>query len=296
MDALIDRFLEYLESEKNASEHTLRAYSADLRQFHRFVGEDDEFDPESVTHLLLRRFLAHLREESCSKATINRKVSSLRAFFRYLVREQLCKSSPVESLRSPKKDRKLPNFLETDEILALLNTPDPTQLQGKRDRAILETLYSSGLRVSELVGLNVEDVDFVSESVRVRGKGKRERQTPVGRHALQAIRDYLSARDAPGTPPIQDPRALFLNRFGARLTSRSVARMLEVCIARCGLAGKVSPHTLRHTFATHLLNNGADLRAVQELLGHSSLASTQVYAHVTTDRLRKLYDKAHPRA
>jgi integrase/recombinase XerC len=295
MDTLIDKFLEYLETEKNASEHTLRAYSADLRQFHEFVGVDG-FDPNAVTHLQLRRFLAYLREESCSKSTICRKVSSLRAFYRFLVRERLCASNPVEALRSPKKEKRLPNFLDNDEVLALLNAPDSVTLRGKRDRAILETLYSAGLRVSELVGLDLEDLDSAGETLRVRGKGKKERQSPVGRLALQAIGDYLNARNGAGAPPARDPRALFLNKLGTRLTARSVARMLEGHIRKCGLAAKASPHTLRHTFATHLLNNGADLRAVQELLGHASLAATQVYAHVTTDRLRKLYDQAHPRA
>ena len=296
MDVFIDRFLEYLGAEKNVSEHTLRAYSVDLRQFHEFLGADRPFDPDEITHLRLRRFLAHLREQSCSKSTIGRKVSALRAFFRYLVREQLCRANPVEGLRSPKKDRRLPNFLNNDEVLALLEAPDSKSLKGKRDRAILETLYSAGLRVSELAGLNVPDLDFAGEAVQVRGKGKKERLAPLGSFALEAIQDYVSARSRPGAMKIRDERALFLNKLGTRLSERSVARMLDGYILKCGLATKVSPHTLRHTFATHLLDNGADLRSVQELLGHSSLASTQIYAHVTTDRLRRLYDKAHPRA
>lgn len=297
MDHFFDRFLEHLENERNVSEHTLRAYSSDLRQFHEFLaGGEDEIEPSIVTHLMLRHFLAHLREAGTSKSSINRKVSSLRSFYRYLVREGHCSSNPVEALKSPKRERKLPTFLDDSEILELLNAPDSKSLKGKRDWAILETLYSTGMRVSELVGLNCNDVDVRGETILARGKGKKERLAPVGRFALAAIQEYLKARNAPEAQPIKDSEALFLNRFGTRLTSRSVARMLEKYILKCGLSAKVSPHTLRHTFATHLLNNGADLRSVQELLGHSSLASTQVYTHVTTDRLRRLYDEAHPRA
>ena len=296
MDELIDRFLEYLETEKNVSEHTLRAYSSDLRQFHQFLGYDVEFHPDEVSHLKLRRFLAHLREGSCSKTTINRKLSSLRAFYRYLIREQLCKHNPLDTVRSPKRERKLPNFLTSEEVLALLEAPDKATLKGRRDRAILETFYSSGLRISELVGLDIDDIDFMGELLVVRGKGKKERQVPIGPHALQAIKAYLQSRGLQCPDDRRDETALFLNKSWARLSDRSVRRMLDVYIAKCGLSHKVSPHTLRHTFATHLLDNGADLRSVQELLGHSSLAATQVYAHVTTERLRKLYDKAHPRA
>ncbi|MDP6502925.1 MAG: site-specific integrase, partial [Planctomycetota bacterium] len=173
MDELIDRFLEYLETEKNVSEHTLRAYSSDLRQFHQFLGYDVEFHPDEVSHLKLRRFLAHLREDSCSKTTINRKLSSLRAFYRYLIREQLCKHNPLDAVRSPKRERKLPNFLTSEEVLALLEAPDKATLKGRRDRAILETFYSSGLRISELVGLDIDDIDFMGEVLVVRGKGKR---------------------------------------------------------------------------------------------------------------------------
>lgn len=296
MDDFIDRFLEYLETEKNVSEHTLRAYSSDLRQFHQFLGYDVEFHPDEVSHLKLRRFLAHLRENSCSKTTINRKLSSLRAFYRYLIREQLCKHNPLDMVRSPKRERKLPNFLSSEEILGLLEAPDKVTLKGRRDRAILETFYSSGLRISELTGLNIDNIDFISEVLIARGKGKKERQVPVGPHALNAIKAYLQSRGLQRPVDRRDENALFLNKSWTRLSDRSVRRMLDVYIAQCGLSNKISPHTLRHTFATHLLDNGADLRSVQELLGHSSLAATQVYAHVTTERLRKLYDKAHPRA
>lgn len=296
MDSLIDQFLDYLDHECNVSVQTLRAYSADLRQFHEFMGGGDEFSPQGVTHLQLRRFLAYLREKSYSQASIHRKLSSLRAFYRYLVREQVCTSNPVAILHSPKRDKRLPRFLESAEVETLLASPVSNTLAGRRDRAILETLYSSGLRVSELVGLNLEDVDFSVGTLRIRGKGNKERLTPLGAPALAAIEEYLRARSRPGTVSVRDARALFLNRSGTRLTARSVARRLETYIQKTGLPGRVTPHTLRHTFATHLLDRGADLRAVQELLGHSSLASTQVYAHVTMDRLRRLYDQAHPRA
>lgn len=296
LDALIDRFLDYLDHERNVSGQTLRAYSADLRQFHEFVGGDGGFDPQSVTHLQLRRFLAHLREESYSQASIHRKLSCLRAFYRYLVREHIGTSNPMAALQSPKRGRRLPRFLDNAEIETLLHAPNVATCAGKRDRAILETFYSSGLRLSELAGLDLQDVDLADETLLVRGKGRKERIVPLGRFALQAIEDYLKARSLAATRPARDTRALFLNKLGTRLTGRSIARMLEHYILKCGLPGNVSPHTLRHTFATHLLDRGADLRSVQELLGHSSLASTQIYAHVTTDRLRKLYDKAHPRA
>ena len=286
----IDKFIDYLKIEKNASDHTIVNYSVDLLDFSKFLGDASV---ETVTYLVLRRYLAHMREKNYSKRTIARKLATLRSFFRFLYREGYIKTNPATSISTPKLDKKLPLFLDTGEVVKLIEAPSERDLNGLRDRAILETLYSTGVRVSELVHLNVNDVDFIGGVVKVLGKGRKERLTPIGDKALRAIRNYLSKRRL-GKPA--NRKAVFLNKGGTRLTDRSVRRVVGKYIKMVSLREGVSPHTLRHSFATHLLNKGADLRSVQELLGHMNLSTTQIYTHVTTKRLKEVYEKAHPRA
>ena len=286
----IDKFIAYLEIEKNASGHTIINYSLDLRDFGKFLGEASA---EDVTYLLLRRYLAHMRERNYSKRTIARKLASLRSFFKFLYREGYLKTNPAASIVTPKLDKKLPLFLDVNEVVKLIEAPDIKELRGLRDRAILETLYSTGVRVSELVGLNIDNVDFIGGIVKVSGKGKKQRLTPIGDRAISAIRNYL---DKSGFKKASGKRAVFLNKRGGRLTDRSVRHVVGKYIKTVSLREGISPHTLRHSFATHLLDRGADLRSVQELLGHMNLSSTQIYTHVTTKRLKEVYEKTHPRA
>ena len=291
----LERFLRHLKYSKNFSPHTLRAYQSDLSEFLEFCLEQNPaFSPRDITRLTLRKFLAHLRQRNHQNSTIARKLSSLRSFYRLLERQGLVESTPVVALRSPRTRRTLPHFLTDEEITRLLSAPGEETLWGLRDLAILETLYSTGLRVSELVTLDIASVDFLSEVILARGKGKRERLAPVGSFALDALRKYLARRKKERIGGSSN--ALFINRFGTRLTARSVGRILQKYIKLAGLDPRTSPHTLRHSFATHLLDRGADLRSVQELLGHVSLATTQIYTHLTTSRLKEVYNKAHPRA
>ena len=236
--------------------------------------------------------MAALHDAGYAKSSISRKLACLRSFFKFAVREGICDSNPAKPLRNPRPERKLPHFLSGSEIGKLLLAPDIKVTAGKRDRAILETLYSAGLRVSELVGINLDDLDLEDGFVRVRGKGKRERLAPLGSHAVKAIDNWKRFRQ----PNKKSEQALFLNKFGSRLTARSVARMLEKYLKETGLDRRTSPHTLRHSFATHLLDRGADIRSVQELLGHKSLVTTQIYTHVSTANLKRVYERAHPRA
>ncbi len=244
----------------------------------------------------VRAFLAFLHEREYSKATAARKLATLRSFYKFCLRRGYINSNPVATIRTPKQEKRLPKFLDMKQIQQLLNTPDDSTLLGARDRSMLETLYSTGVRVSELVALNVADVDATGESLRVRGKGRKERISPIGPTSLAAIRKYLEMRAADPRSATFDPEPLFVNKHGQRLSTRSVRRKLDKYLVMCGLDPSISPHTLRHTFATHLLNNGADLRSVQELLGHQSISTTQVYTHVTTAQLKKDYDESHPRA
>jgi tyrosine recombinase XerC len=287
-----------MEAAKGLSPHTLRAYRVDLQQFLAFIEHEGQRDPVGVDRLLLRKFLACLRAAQYSRRTVARKLATLRSFYRFLCREGLCETNPILAVRTPKLERRLPSFLTNAEVKQLLEAPNPRTTAGLRDRAILEVLYSTGLRASELVGLDVSDLDFVSEVVRAKGKGSKERIAPLGSYALQALEDYLLARGITKSRAAFTALPLLLNRQGTRLTARSLQRIL-VKYARSvpSLSSKrISPHTLRHTFATHMLNAGADLRAVQELLGHASIVSTQIYTHLTMDSLKKVYDRAHPRA
>jgi len=244
----------------------------------------------------IRAFLAFLHEREYSKATAARKLATLRSFYKFCLRRGFITTNPVATIRTPKQEKRLPKFLDVSQVQKLLTTPDDTTLLGARDRAMLETLYSTGVRVSELVALNVPDVDTTGESLRVRGKGRKERVAPIGPTAIAAIRKYLDLRAKDPRRANFDPEPLFVNKHGKRLSTRSVRRKLDKYLVMCGLDPSISPHTLRHTFATHMLNNGADLRSVQELLGHQSISTTQVYTHVTTAQLKKDYDESHPRA
>ncbi|MCM8784352.1 MAG: tyrosine recombinase XerC [Candidatus Omnitrophica bacterium] len=288
MERYIDKFLNYLKIEKNYSEHTLINYTIDLKYFSSFVGEKPI---EEINHLDIRRFLAELKTKNFSKKTVARRVSCLRSFFKFLVREGYIKNNPALGMRAPKLDKKLPLFLTVDEVAKLIESAE-NDLSGLRDRAIMETIYSTGMRISELVGLDVEDIDFIGGAVKVRGKGKKERFVPIGDRALRAIKTYLESR----FPVFKEHKAVFLNNRGRRITVRGVRLILDKYVRRTALREKISPHALRHSFATHLLERGADLRAVQELLGHANLSTTQIYTHVTAERLKAVYEKAHPRA
>lgn len=290
MQRYVDKFINYLKVERNASRHTIINYSIDLNAFGVFLGEKDI---GGVDHLTLRKFLAQMRSKNYSKRTIARKLASLRSFFKFLYREGLIKTNPITAISTPKLDKRLPVFLDVDKIAKLVQCPRDDNEAGQRDRAILETLYSCGIRVSELVGLDVSDVDFISGVIKVLGKGSRERMVPIGEPALAAIRRYVDGREE---RRVREKDAVFLNKSGRRLSDRGVRNILNKHIRSCSIVEHISPHSLRHSFATHLLDRGADLRSVQELLGHMNLSTTQIYTHVTTDRMKSIYDKAHPRA
>lgn len=324
----VQKFLDYLKYERRFSEHTAKCYGADLTQFGVFlVGASDgrplDTEPISsagqqgnsatavamhtktkVDELLLsvgtdvvRAYLAFLNEKQYAKATIARKLATLRSFYKFLVKRNQLTSNPVVAVRTPKQDKKLPRFLDYEEVKILLDTPPLDNWLGARDRAILETLYSTGIRVSELVALNMDDIDFLGEVVHVRGKGKKERITPIGSSALQVIQHYMEFRNKRAQNNINfDSKVLFVNKHGKRLSTRSVRRKMDKYLKMAGLDPAISPHTLRHSFATHMLNNGADLRSVQELLGHQSLSTTQIYTHLTTTKLKDVYENAHPRS
>jgi integrase/recombinase XerC len=314
---LISAFLDHIDSQRNFSAHTLRSYTADLTQFCQFLQamqagpaacadlaandlpalEDDQAAAVGARLLTIepmdiRAFLAMMRNCGYSKATVARKLASLRSLYKYLVRQGHLSASPVSVIRTPRQDKRLPKCLDIKQIEGLLSAPDATTLLGARDRAILETIYSAGLRISELVALNVEDLDEFGEALRIRGKGKKERLAPLGACAITALRDYLQMRtDESGRPP-ED--AVFVNRNGQRLTDRSIRRKLDKYLQEAGISTDISPHVLRHSFATHMLDAGADLRSVQEMLGHESVSTTQIYTHLTTRRLQEAYRKAHP--
>ncbi|HID23175.1 MAG TPA: tyrosine recombinase XerC, partial [Planctomycetaceae bacterium] len=298
MLSAIDGFLRYLRFERNASPLTLKSYAEDLRAAAEFLSEGLGAvpAPSQITVGMLRGYVVSLHDQGYARTTIARRLASLRSFFKFCCREGLATSNPAKALRTPRLGRRLPHFLTTEQVAKLLEAPPANTPMGLRDRAMLETLYTAGLRVAELVGLNVDDWDRDANILRVRGKGRKERIAPVGRYAARALRQWLEVRTPADDASPDDHAALFLNRFGRRLTTRSVGRMLEKYLRQTGLDSITSPHTLRHSFATHLLDGGADLRSVQELLGHKSLTTTQIYTHISTRRLRETYEKAHPHA
>ena len=289
MEKFIEKFVRYLEIEKNYSTHTVLNYKLDLQGFNKFISGTEL---EKVTYLDLRKYLAVLKEKNFGNRTVGRRLSTLRSFFRFLCREGYIKTNPILMLSSPKLEKHLPSFMTEEEVGRLIESAfakTQNDLLGLRDRAILEVFYSSGLRISELVGLNLVDVDFISGILKVRGKGKKERIVPIGETALATVKKYLDKRK-------KQMEALFLNNHYQRISARGVRFLLVKYLNASGTKPGVSAHTFRHSFATHLLNHGADLRTVQELLGHANLSSTQIYTHMTTDKLKSVYDKAHPHA
>jgi integrase/recombinase XerC len=302
MHSLIEQFLEHLRYERNVSSHTLRNYSSDLEQFLNFLTDGNKRNAPEVSeidHLTIREWLASLHTNQKKKSSIARKLAALRTFFQFLVREGILELNPAKLVATPKLEKKLPKHLSIEEASRFIETPDPETDLGKRDRAMLELLYATGVRVAELTTLNLADVDFRNQLVRVTGKRRKQRIVPFGDPAGAAIRNYLDVRDkflfnAPVSK--RDEEALFLNYQGTRITTRSVGRMVEKYIRVCAGMHNISPHALRHSFATHLLDSGADLRDIQELLGHARLSTTQVYTHVSMEKLIDVYDKAHPKA
>ena len=310
----VREFLDYLKLERHFSDYTVRSYGADLAQFTQFLagdigasygGDKRRSDGSPLEQRLInckpetvREFLAYLHGQNYTKSTTARKLATLRSFYKYLIKRGKCSESPLSGIRTPKQEKRLPKCLDLDEVQRLLEAPDDNEILGARDKAMLEVLYSSGIRVSELVDLTVADLDLEEGVLRVRGKGRKDRLTPIGSQAINAVKRYLSMRglspDAIG--PAAGEGRVFLNKHGHSLSTRSVRRKLDKYLAQVGLDPGISPHTLRHSFATHLLNNGADLRSVQELLGHQSLSTTQVYTHLTTKRIKDAYDAAHPRS
>jgi integrase/recombinase XerC len=333
---ITEAFSSYLTDERHFSPYTARCYGADLRQFVEFLSDDSSVEvnreaergalarreaqasgaevagsigPRTVTEIicaadadLIRQFLARLSEEQYSAATMARKIATLRSFYKWAERRGLADTNPMTLIRTPRQSKRLPKAITVEQVEKLLSSPSDADVLGRRDRAMLETLYSTGIRVSELVGLNVSDLDVTGEALRVRGKGKKERLVPLGTHALNAMKLYIEMVEADqrfaqawqGEKRGQSP--LFINKHGGRLSSRSVRRKLDKYLREAGLDPSISPHTLRHSFATHLLDNGADLRSVQELLGHQSLSTTQVYTHLSSSRVQQAYKDAHPRA
>ncbi len=327
-------FTRYLTEERHFSPYTARCYGADLRQFVEYLTDElgieinesaeagvlrsresgasdtvGQIAPATLTAVVcrgeadtIRGFLGHLGDQSYSPATMARKIATLRSFYKWADRHSLVDANPMTLIRTPRQNKRLPKAITIEQVEQLLSAPDENDVLGRRDRAMLETLYSTGIRVSELVSLNADDLDASGEALHVRGKGRKERIVPLGSHALGAIRRYIEmvAKD----PRLSESRhtgsgsefPLFLNKHGKRLSSRSVRRKLDKYLREVGLDPTISPHTLRHSFATHLLENGADLRSVQELLGHQSLSTTQVYTHLSAQRTKDVYDDAHPRA
>ena len=335
---IVDEFLHYLLDERHFSPYTARCYGVDLRQYAEYITEELNIhatpeqeaealrrrlegrlgsgpDPEHIVATLgaatltafmldadvaaIRKFLEHLSQQNYSPATMARKIATLRSFHRWLEKRGLITNNPMLMIRTPKQAKRLPKAIDVEQVEKLLAAPNDNTLLGARDRAILETLYSTGIRVSELVGINRGDVDDPGQALIVMGKGKKERIVPLGSHALAAIRHYAGMldHDLINTGHGPDPAApLFINKHGGRLSTRSVRRKVSKYLTEAGLDPTISPHTLRHSFATHLLDNGADLRSVQELLGHQSLSTTQIYTHLTAQRMHDVYDGAHPRA
>jgi integrase/recombinase XerC len=305
MQEYLDSFETHLKYERNVSEHTLRNYMSDLKQFHDYIcpldasGKRREVDIHQIDHVAIRDYLATFYKDNHKKTSIARKLATLRSFFKFLCREQVLEMSPARLVSSPRLEKKLPKVLSVEDVIRFIESPDTETVLGKRDRAILELLYGAGIRVNELTRLNLEDVDFKNQSIRVRGKGRKERIVPFGSKAKEAIETYMEVRgDLLLEAPVddRDTEILFYNYQGTRITTRSVGRMVDKYVKECALSMDISPHSLRHSFATHLLGNGADLRAIQELLGHALLSTTQIYTQVSMEKLMEVYDKSHPKA
>lgn len=306
MEQLLTQFLEHLRYERNVSEHTLRNYQSDLEQFvdylspaHPKTGKRTAPAPAEIDHITIREWLASLHSAQKKKSSIARKLAALRTFFQFLVREGMLELNPAKLVSTPRLEKKLPKHLSIEEAIRFIETPDIETELGKRDRAMLELMYATGVRVAELTKLNLGHIDFKNRLIRVSGKRRKERIVPFGEPALEALKSYLDVRDGLlDAAPVseREPEALFLNYQGTRITTRSVGRVVEKYIRVCAGRYDISPHALRHSFATHLLDSGADLRDIQELLGHARLSSTQIYTHVSMEKLIKVYDKAHPKA
>jgi integrase/recombinase XerC len=306
----VRQFLDYLKLEKHFSDYTVKSYGADLIQFGQFLaGEIGQLpgakDGRSVDDkqlkcepLTIREFLAYLYAQNYTKSTTARKLATLRSFYKFLIRRGQLSVNPLSTIRTPKQEKRLPKCLDLEQVQKLLDAPGDADLLAARDKAMLEVLYSSGIRVSELVELELADIDLNEGVLRVKGKGRKDRLTPIGSQAIKAVKRYfdLRAQDAKSQASTNGSQRVFLNKHGEPLSTRSVRRKLDKYLVAAGLDPGISPHTLRHSFATHLLNNGADLRSVQELLGHQSLSTTQIYTHLTTSRMKEVYDQAHPRA
>ncbi|MFH2012167.1 MAG: tyrosine recombinase XerC [Pseudomonadota bacterium] len=309
MESLINKFSLYLQIEKNASENTCRNYISDLNQFLNFLKtqklciekDNKEIDITRIDHIVIRAYLMELYGKN-KKTSIARKLASLRTFFKFLVKEEVLSNNPAAVVTTPKQEKHIPAFLSVDEMFRLVEKPFKSSILEYRDRAILEVLYSCGIRVSELVGLNIDDLDFSLGIIKVRGKGRKERIVPIGDKAIEALRDYLERvnelkeKNIKGNPKEELANPIFLNFRGERLSSRSVVRIVKKYVFQCGIMRDIGPHSIRHSFATHLLDAGADLRSIQELLGHKSLGTTQKYTHISIDKLMEVYDKAHPRS
>ena len=293
MERSLDAFLDHLRLIRHASEHTLTAYASDVLAFLEYARETDA----PIDQALVRRYLAHLQRKRYARSSAARKTAALRAFFAYLVKQGIIEADPTEGVRTPKQSRRLPKVLGEDHIQALMDAPDPGTPTGLRDRAILELLYATGMRISELLSLKTRDVTSGSDEIRIIGKRNKERIVLVGSHALDAVAAYvLEGRPKLAALAENPPDALFLGRRGTALVATSVRRMLDKHVRAVSLSLKISPHTLRHSFATHLMDHGAYLRSIQELLGHESARTTQIYTHVSRERLKEVYDRAHPRA
>jgi integrase/recombinase XerC len=310
---LVRQFLDYLRLEKHFSDYTVKSYGADLIQFGQFLGGDigpasnvagrtimspDDVDAKKLKcePLTIREFLNYLYGQNYTKSTTARKLATLRSFYKFLIRRGLVSVNPLSTIRTPKQEKRLPKCLDLEQVQKLLEAPGDGDILAARDKAMLEVLYSSGIRVSELVELEIADMDLQEGILRVRGKGRKDRLTPIGSQAIKAVQRYFELRAIDSKSQGPQANRVFLNKHGETLSTRSVRRKLDKYLVQAGLDPGISPHTLRHSFATHLLNNGADLRSVQELLGHQSLSTTQIYTHLTTSRMKEVYDSAHPRA
>ncbi len=291
MKEFLNKFLEYLENQKNYSKNTLKSYKKDILQFIQFLKEEKISDFGRVEYDDFIKFIGKLKNEGFKEKSIGRKVASIKSFYKFLLSRKYINKNPALLIQSPKVPEKLPNFLTYNEVLKILETTsNKKDWKFLRDRAIIEILYSTGIRVGELANLKIEDINFVDEIIKVKGKGKKERIVPVGKPALNCLMEYIEKR------PNKKEKFLFINKYGKRLTERSIERIVKKYSLISGINKKVTPHTLRHTFATHLLDRGADLRMVQELLGHERITTTQIYTHLTVEKLKEIYDKFHPRS